>query len=139
MKGRAEHLVGELDPGAPVAALAEQHGVGWHRDRLARHGGRLRGCPALHDRLGGDGQADERVEHHQRCQRHLRGQRYAMRLKHAERPHVGEIDGRHVAGDDGRDGRVPGKARAGDGDVDAIAGGSEQVPAVAERDRRGAG
>ena len=46
---------------------------------------------------------------------------------------MGEIDGRHMAGDDGRDCRVPGKARADDSDVDAIASGAEQIPAPAER------
>ena len=55
------------------------------------------------------------------------------------RPHVGEIDGGHVARDDGGHGRVPGEARADERDVDAIAGGAEQVPAAAERDRTAAG
>ena len=44
-----------------------------------------------------------------------------------------EIDGEHVAGDDGGKRRVPGKARTGQGDVDPVAGRAEQVPAAPER------
>ncbi|MBI2979086.1 MAG: hypothetical protein HYY38_09790, partial [Rhodospirillales bacterium] len=44
-----------------------------------------------------------------------------------------QIDGDHVADDDGGDHRVPGELGADDGDIDPVAGAAEHVPAGPER------
>ena len=46
---------------------------------------------------------------------------------------MGQIDRRDMAQEDGRHGRVPGKARIHDRDIDTVRCGAKQVPTKSER------
>ena len=140
VEGGAENAIGQLLPGGLAGADGLQHAAsGLRDDRITRHADlvyqfeRLCRCAALRNRLGENAQAHEGIDHHQRSKRHLRAQRSRARVQHRHRLDMGQIDRRHMAQEDGRHGRVPGKARIHDRDIDTVRCGAEQVPTKSER------